>query len=119
MNRRLAITAIHEAGHAYAAQLRGGTVTSIKLAPGEVWFTVPHIRHKLFRNGQLIADPVPVATDPIIHFAGPWAEAKAWHMPNMDAHMGFRSVWTQLPGRTYQMPLYSRAAPNLIHTALS
>ena len=40
MDRPL-LTAYHEAGHAIAVQMRGGTVTGLTIDPGLTMFTVP------------------------------------------------------------------------------
>jgi hypothetical protein len=86
---RLLVTAHHEAGHATAVQMRGGTVQSIALKPGSTTFTL--LTHRLFRfrNGVRVENPQPrernTADDAFIAFAGPWAATRCrWPMPTLD-----------------------------------
>ena len=86
---RLLVTAHHEAGHATAVQMRGGTVQSITLVPGLTTFTLPTHRLFRFRNGVRVENPQPpernTADDAFIAFAGPWAATRCrWPMPTLD-----------------------------------
>jgi len=76
---RLTVTAVHEAGHAVAVELRGGKVSQITLEPGLTEFSLPR-GQKLFRNGVMIAQPQPREpgeSDAFVAFAGNWASARA------------------------------------------
>ena len=76
---RLTVTAIHEAGHAVAVELRGGKVSRITLEPGLTEFSLPS-GQELYRNGVMIAQPQPREpneSDAFVAFAGNWAAARA------------------------------------------
>lgn len=82
---QLQITAIHEAGHAYAVGLRGGTVTGLTIKPGLTTFTLPGRRtNVIHRNDahQIIGiERAPyLPAESFVSYAGPWAEAKALHV---------------------------------------
>ncbi len=83
------LTACHEAGHAIAVQMRGGTVTSITIDPGLTTYKMPHHRVIRFRNGEMVKNPQPpdrmTADDGFIAYAGSWAETRCrWPMPTLD-----------------------------------
>lgn len=58
------LTAIHEAGHAVAAVLRGGTFDVISIEP------------TVTRDGFIRTREVAACDYPFVIFAGPWAEAR-------------------------------------------
>lgn len=83
---RLTVTAIHEAGHAVAVELRGGKVSRITLEPGRTEFSLPS-GQKLFHNGVIIAQPQPREpnqSDAFVAFAGNWSSARARFLSTPD-----------------------------------
>jgi hypothetical protein len=82
-------TAYHEAGHAIAVQIRGGTVTSITIDPGLTSYEMPPQPNGVrFRNGVMVNKPEPQPVnkdDGFIAYAGSWAETRCrWTMPTLD-----------------------------------
>lgn len=88
--RQLEVTAYHEAGHAIAIRLRGGTVNSVTVEPGLTTYLMPHKRQILWRNGVRVKEPQEpeplIEDDGFIAYAGSWAETRCrWTLPTVDA----------------------------------
>lgn len=109
---RVSRTAIHEAGHAIAVGLRGGTVTGITLRPGQVTYRLPRQRKPLFINGVRTSEPIPTRLpEPhgFVAYAGCWASVRS-RKPL--ATNGFTDlVLVELANSPTDFETYSRTAP--------
>lgn len=113
--KRLLSTAVHEAGHAIAVGLRGGTVDSITLRPGQVSYRLPRQRKRFFINGVRTDEPI---TDRLpepygfVAYAGCWASVRSRKPLGTN---GFTDlVLAALTNNPTDFETYSRTAP-LVH----